>query len=226
MALERDAANVVKESGGKVLGDVRAPLNTSGLLVLPAAGPGLQGQGRGARQCRRRHHQCAEAGGRIRHHPRRPENDRAADGDHRHACARAEGDPGPDRHRRVLLGHERRDPRLLQALLCQGRPHADHDPGRPVFGDHALPEGDRGHRHRRSAEGDGADARDPDQRLLRQERQDPYRRPHGPRHVSVRGEEASESKSEWDLYKLLATVPGDEAFRPLDKGGCPLVKSN
>lgn len=33
----------------------------------------------------------------------------------------------------------------------------------------------------------------------------------------------SESKNEWDLYKLLATVPGDEAFRPLDKGGCPLV---
>ena len=35
-----------------------------------------------------------------------------------------------------------------------------------------------------------------------------------------------ESKGEWDLYKLLATVPGDEAFRPLDKGGCPLVKTN
>jgi branched-chain amino acid transport system substrate-binding protein len=33
-----------------------------------------------------------------------------------------------------------------------------------------------------------------------------------------------ESKSPWDLYKLLATVPGDQAFRPLDKGGCPLVK--
>ena len=32
-----------------------------------------------------------------------------------------------------------------------------------------------------------------------------------------------ESKGEWDLYKLIATVPGDEAFRPLDKGGCPLV---
>jgi branched-chain amino acid transport system substrate-binding protein len=27
-------------------------------------------------------------------------------------------------------------------------------------------------------------------------------------------------------YKLLATVPGDEAFRPLDKGNCPLVKTN
>jgi len=32
-----------------------------------------------------------------------------------------------------------------------------------------------------------------------------------------------ESKGEWDLYKLIATVPGDQAFRPLDKGGCPLV---
>ena len=53
MALERDAANVVKESGGKVLGDVRHPLKLVGLLVLPAAGPGFQGQGCRARQCRR-----------------------------------------------------------------------------------------------------------------------------------------------------------------------------
>jgi branched-chain amino acid transport system substrate-binding protein len=35
-----------------------------------------------------------------------------------------------------------------------------------------------------------------------------------------------ESKGEWDLYKLIATVPGEEAFRALDKGGCPLVKTN
>jgi len=34
------------------------------------------------------------------------------------------------------------------------------------------------------------------------------------------------AKGEWDLYKLIASVPGDEAFRPLDKGGCPLVKTN
>ena len=33
-----------------------------------------------------------------------------------------------------------------------------------------------------------------------------------------------ESKGEWDLAKLVATVPGDEAFRPLAEGGCPLVK--
>jgi branched-chain amino acid transport system substrate-binding protein len=32
-----------------------------------------------------------------------------------------------------------------------------------------------------------------------------------------------ESKGEWDLAKIIATVPGDEAFRPLNEGGCPLV---
>ncbi|HZP76086.1 MAG TPA: ABC transporter substrate-binding protein [Pseudolabrys sp.] len=34
----------------------------------------------------------------------------------------------------------------------------------------------------------------------------------------------AESKGPWDLYKLVATVPGDEGFRPLAEGGCPLVK--
>ena len=34
-----------------------------------------------------------------------------------------------------------------------------------------------------------------------------------------------ESKGPWDYYKLRATIPAEEAFRPLDQGGCPLVKS-
>jgi branched-chain amino acid transport system substrate-binding protein len=33
-----------------------------------------------------------------------------------------------------------------------------------------------------------------------------------------------ESNAPWDYYKLLAEVPGDQAFRPLKDGGCPLVK--
>ncbi len=33
-----------------------------------------------------------------------------------------------------------------------------------------------------------------------------------------------ESKAPWDYYKLLAEVPADQAFRPLKDGGCPLVK--
>jgi branched-chain amino acid transport system substrate-binding protein len=34
----------------------------------------------------------------------------------------------------------------------------------------------------------------------------------------------AESKGPWDYYKVLTTIPGNEAYRPIDKGGCPLVK--
>lgn len=33
----------------------------------------------------------------------------------------------------------------------------------------------------------------------------------------------AESKGPWDLYKLRATIPAEEAFRPLSEGKCPLV---
>jgi branched-chain amino acid transport system substrate-binding protein len=42
----------------------------------------------------------------------------------------------------------------------------------------------------------------------------------------MRIKKPEESKSKWDLYEYLATVPGDQAFRPLSEGGCPyLAKS-
>ena len=34
----------------------------------------------------------------------------------------------------------------------------------------------------------------------------------------------AESKYPWDYYKIVATIPGDQAFRPLADGGCSLVK--
>ena len=34
----------------------------------------------------------------------------------------------------------------------------------------------------------------------------------------------AESKGPWDYYKLLATIPAEEAFRPMDQGGCPMIK--
>ena len=34
----------------------------------------------------------------------------------------------------------------------------------------------------------------------------------------------SESKGPWDYYKVRATIPADQAFRPLNQGECPLVK--
>jgi len=33
-----------------------------------------------------------------------------------------------------------------------------------------------------------------------------------------------ESKGAWDYYKLRATIPAEQAFRPLSEGECPLVK--
>ena len=33
----------------------------------------------------------------------------------------------------------------------------------------------------------------------------------------------AESKSEWDVFKVVGTIPADKAFRPLNDGGCPLV---
>jgi len=33
----------------------------------------------------------------------------------------------------------------------------------------------------------------------------------------------TESKGPWDYFKVRATIPADEAFRPLSEGGCPLV---
>jgi branched-chain amino acid transport system substrate-binding protein len=34
----------------------------------------------------------------------------------------------------------------------------------------------------------------------------------------------AESKGEWDVFKISATIPAEQAFRPLRDGGCPLVK--
>jgi branched-chain amino acid transport system substrate-binding protein len=35
----------------------------------------------------------------------------------------------------------------------------------------------------------------------------------------------AESKYPWDYFKVLRVIPGDEAFRPMDKGNCPLVQA-
>ncbi|MEA2943959.1 MAG: branched-chain amino acid transport system substrate-binding protein, partial [Bradyrhizobium sp.] len=35
-----------------------------------------------------------------------------------------------------------------------------------------------------------------------------------------------DSKYPWDFYKLVATIPADEAFLPLEKSVCPMVKKS
>ena len=36
----------------------------------------------------------------------------------------------------------------------------------------------------------------------------------------------AESKGPYDYYKLIRTIPGEEAFRPMEKGDCPLTKKS
>ena len=40
----------------------------------------------------------------------------------------------------------------------------------------------------------------------------------------VEAKKPEESRGPWDLYRILATVPADQAFRPMAEGGCPLVR--
>lgn len=42
----------------------------------------------------------------------------------------------------------------------------------------------------------------------------------------VEAKKPKESNSEWDLMKVLRTIPGDEAFLPLDQSTCKLVKKH
>lgn len=41
----------------------------------------------------------------------------------------------------------------------------------------------------------------------------------------LRAKQPAQSHSEWDLLEVAQIVPGNEAFRPLNEGGCPLVHS-
>ena len=40
-----------------------------------------------------------------------------------------------------------------------------------------------------------------------------------------RAKTPSESKYPWDYFERVSTIPGDQAFRPMDKGGCPFIKA-
>lgn len=40
----------------------------------------------------------------------------------------------------------------------------------------------------------------------------------------LRAKTPAQSKSEWDLLEVAEVIPAEDAFRPLNEGGCPLVK--
>jgi branched-chain amino acid transport system substrate-binding protein len=226
MALERDAANIVKESGGKVLGDVRHPLNSSDFSSFL-----LQAQASKAKVVA-----LANAGGDTTNALKQASEFGITKGGQKmiallqeitdtHALGTKEtqglivtdafywdmNDETRAFSKRFneKVGHM---PTMIQAGLYSATMH-----------------------YLKAIEAIGSDEAP---KVMAQMRATPIndffakggkiridgRMVHDMYLFEVKKPE--ESKGEWDLYKLLATVPGDEAFRPLDKGGCPLVKTN
>jgi branched-chain amino acid transport system substrate-binding protein len=182
MALERDAANVVKESGGKVLGNVRHPLNSSDFSSFL-----LQAQASKAKVVA-----LANAGG-----------------DTTNALKQAsEFGITKGGQKMIALLQEITDTHALgvketQGLIVTDAFYWDMNDETRAFSKRFLDK--VGHmptmiqaglysatmHYLKAIEATGSDeAGDADQRFLRQGRQNPHRRPHGPRHVSIRGEEA------------------------------------
>jgi ABC-type branched-subunit amino acid transport system substrate-binding protein len=85
---------------------------------------------------------------------------------------------------------------------------AEHDAGWDLFGHHALSQSRGGRRYGRDPAGDGEDALNTDQRLLRQERKDPRGRPDGARDVLVRGQEACGIQGGMGLLQACCHDPG------------------
>ena len=107
-ALERDTGDVVKAAGGKVLGNVRHPLNTSDfssfLLQAQASKAKIIGLANAGGDTTNSIKQAAEFG--IVSGGQKLAGLSALH--HRRSLPRAEDRAGPELHRDLLLGHERR----------------------------------------------------------------------------------------------------------------------
>src|SRR5579859_1918764 len=226
MALERDAANVVKESGGKVLGNVRHPLNSSDfssfLLQAQASKAKVIGLANAGGDTQNALKQAAEFGitqaGQkmaallLQITDVRSLGIKATQGliltdafywdtnDETRAFSNRFNDK---------VGHM---PTMIQAGLYSATMH-----------------------YLKAIEAIGTDDAPKRSEQMRKMPINDFFAKNGKIRIDGRMvhdmylfqvKKPEESKGEWDLYKLIATVPGDQAFRPLDKGGCPLVKTN
>jgi branched-chain amino acid transport system substrate-binding protein len=225
MALERDAANVVKESGGKVLGDVRHPLNSSDFSSFL-----LQAQASKAKVVA-----LANAGG-----------------DTTNALKQAaEFGITQGGQKMIALLQEITDTHALglketQGLIVTDAFYWDMNDETRAFSNRFNAK--VGHmpsmiqaglysatmHYLKAIEAIGTDEAPKVMAQMRATPVNDFFAKNGKIRIDGRmvhdmylfeTKKPEESKGEWDLYKLIATVPGDEAFRPLDKGGCPLVKA-
>jgi len=222
-ALERDTANVVKTSGGKVLGAVRAPLNTNDFSSFL-----LQAQSSKAKVVG-----LANAGG-----------------DTQNAIKQAaEFNLKKNDQTLVALLFQITDAHSLGLEIAQGMIvtegfYWDMDDGSRAFSKRFLAKAGHmptmiqagvysavGH-YLKAVDAGGTDEAKAVIAKMKATPIDDFFAKNG--HIRDDGrmvhdmylvevKSPAESKGEWDLYKILATIPGDQAYRPLAAGGCPLV---
>ena len=226
MALERDAANVVKETGGKVLGDVRHPLNSSDFSSFL-----LQAQASKSKVVA-----LANAGGDTTNALKQAAEFGITQGGQKMIALLQEI---TDTH---ALG-----PKETQGLIVTDAFYWDTNDETRAFSKRFNDK--VGHmptmiqaglysatmHYLKAIEAIGSDEAPKVMAQMRSTPINDFFAKNGKIRIDGRMvhdmylfevKKPEESKGEWDLYKLIATVPGDEAFRPLDKGGCSLVKTN
>jgi branched-chain amino acid transport system substrate-binding protein len=226
-ALERDVSNVVKKAGGTVLGSVRAPINTSDfssyLLQAQASKAQIIGLANAGGDTINSIKQAAEFG--IVKGGQKLAGLLVFISDiHSLGLERAQGlrltsayywdlnDKTRAFGKRFAAKYKGRMPTMVQAGFYSA----------------AL-------RYLQVVKETGTDKAETVMAKLKSEKwDDPV---FGPSYIRVDGrnmhemylfevKSPSESKGPWDYFKLLAKIPAEEAFRPLDQGGCPLVKKN
>jgi branched-chain amino acid transport system substrate-binding protein len=221
--LARDAAAVVQANGGQVLGEVRAPLNTadfsSFLLQAQTSGAKVIGLANAGRDTTNAIKQAAEFG---------------LTGGQRLAALLAYIN---DVHSLGLPA--------TQGMLLTSAFYWDLDAGTRAFAKRfhertgRMPNMSQAGvysavtHYLQAVKTSATDATEPVMRAMRETPVNDFYAHGG--HIREDGrmvhdmylfqvKSPAESSSEWDLYKRIATIPGDQAFQPLSASRCPLVK--
>ena len=225
-ALERDVEAVVLKNGGKVLGKVRHPLNTQDFSSFL-----LQAQASKAKVIG-----LANAGGDTTNAIKQGAEFGIVKGGQSFAgllvfltdvhALGLEKAQGLTFTETFYWDMNDKHARLRQALRrAQPRHPSDDDPRRRLRGHAALSQG-----------GGGASRATTATKVIARMKEMPTDDPlFGKGTIRVDGrkihpaylvevKKPSESKYPWDYYKIRATIPAEQAFRPLDQGDCPLVK--
>ena len=227
-ALERDTMAAVEKAGGKVLGKVRHPINTNDFSSFL-----LQAQSSKAKVIG-----LANAGGDTINSIKQAAEFGIVKGGQKFAgllvfasdvnalgLQTAQGLTLTETWYWDMNDTNRAWTKRWQAERGADGQVPDHGAGRRVFWPHALSQGGCGLKEcRRRQGGSGQDEADADRRSVVRQGHHPRRWPQGTsRPICFEVKAPSESKYPGDFYKVRATIPADEAFRPLKEGNCPLV---